>query len=156
LTQARRVVLFGAYASTGIIEYFAYLANFFTSDWRIAGRMGASLSTAIADLEKGDALVIITKPPFARRSILAAKMASELGVYVVVITDSYRCPALEFASTYFIIPTESPQFFSSYVATLMLIETLVGMLVARAGASARQRIEDVERDNRQLGEFWEG
>lgn len=156
LTNARRVVLFGGYASTGIVEYFAYLANFFTSDWRIAGRMGASLSTAIADLEKGDALVIITKPPFARRSIIAAKMAAELGVYVVVITDSYSCPALEFASTYFIIPSESPQFFSSYVATLMLIETLVGMLVARAGVAARQRIEEVERRNRMLGEFWEG
>lgn len=155
LASAGRVVLFGCYASTGIVEYFGYLANFFTSEWRIAGRMGASPSTEIADLKIGDVLVIITKPPFARHSILAAQMAVEMGAYVLVITDSYNCPALEFASNYFVIPSESPQFFSSYVATLMLIETLVGMLVAQAGSSARCRIEDIERRNRVLGAFWE-
>ncbi|MCT4656630.1 MAG: MurR/RpiR family transcriptional regulator [Cohaesibacter sp.] len=155
LASARRVVLFGAYGSTGIVEYFAYLANFFASNWKVAGRMGASLSTSIVDSGKEDAFIILTKPPFARRSIMAARLASEAGSYVVVITDSYHCPALKYASAHFIVPTDSPQFFSSYVTTLMLIETLVGMLVSRAGPKARRRIEDVEARNRMLGEFWE-
>ncbi|PLW77848.1 MurR/RpiR family transcriptional regulator [Cohaesibacter celericrescens] len=155
LNGARDVLLFGAFSSTGLVEYFAYLARYFANNWKVAGRMGASLSSAMVGLDETDAVIILTKGPYAKRSILAAKMASASGAYVIVITDKHSCPALEFSSAHFIVPTESPQFFSSYAATLVLIETLVGMLVVRAGEQARIRIEDVETRNRQYGEFWE-
>ncbi|SNY90755.1 transcriptional regulator, RpiR family [Cohaesibacter sp. ES.047] len=155
LTAAREVLLFGAFSSTGLIEYFAYLARYFTSNWKVAGRMGESISSAFVGLGKEDAVIILTKRPYARRAILAAEMASESGAYVIVITDRHSCPALEHASAHFIVSTESPQFFSSYAATLVLIETLVGMLVARTGTLARDRIENIETRNHRLGEFWD-
>ena len=117
--------------------------------------MGASLSADMAGLDERDAALILTKAPYAKRSVLAAEMAAETGAYVLVVTDSHSCPALEFASAHFIVPTESPQFFSSYVATLVLIETLVGMLVVRAGVEARARIREVEARNHLHGEFWD-
>ncbi|TLP46859.1 MULTISPECIES: MurR/RpiR family transcriptional regulator [Cohaesibacter] len=155
LDAAREVHLFGAFSSSGLIEYFAYLARYFAKNWRVAGRMGASLSSSLVGLSEEDALIIITKSPYARRSILAAQMAHEAGAYVFVITDKHSCPALEFSSSYFIVPTDSPQFFSSYAATLVLIETIVGMLVHRAGKEARARIEEVETRNHLNGEFWD-
>ncbi|WP_319532454.1 MurR/RpiR family transcriptional regulator [uncultured Cohaesibacter sp.] len=155
LNSAREVHLLGAFSSTGLIEYFGYLARYFAKNWKVAGRMGASISSAFAGLGKEDAVIILTKKPYARRSVIAAEMAAESGAYVVVITDRHSCPALEHASAHFIVATESPQFFSSYVATLVLIETLVGMLVARAGVAARDRIESIETRNHRLGEFWD-
>ncbi|MHC0054407.1 MurR/RpiR family transcriptional regulator [Actibacterium sp. D379-3] len=154
LDKARNVVLFGALGSTGIVEYMAYIGNYFAANWSIAGRMGASLATAMADLSAEDALIVVTKPPFARRSVLAAEMAAERGAYVVVITDTHVCPALRHASAGFILPSDSPQFFSSYAATLVLMETIIGMLVARAGPDAQARIEEVEARNHRLDEFW--
>ncbi len=155
LNAARQVHLFGAFSSAGLIDYFAYLARYFAKNWRVAGRRGASLSSSLVDLTDEDALIIITKSPYAKQSILAAKMAHEAGAYVFVITDKHSCPALDFASSYFIVPTESPQFFSSYAATLVLIETIVGMLVHRAGKQARARIKEVETLNHLHGEFWD-
>ena len=155
LNAAQEVHLFGAFSSSGLVEYFAYLARYFAKNWRVVGRMGASLSSSLVDLSEDDALIIITKSPYAKRAIVAAKMAHEAGAYVLVITDKHSCPALEFASSYFIVPTDSPQFFSSYAATLVLIETIVGMLVLRAGADARARIEEVETRNHLHGEFWD-
>ena len=155
LSEARRVVLFGAFSSAGLVEYFGYVARYFVTNWTIAGRMGASLSATMVGLGSEDAVVILTKAPYARRSVVAAEMAAATGAYVIVITDRHSCPALEFASAHFIVPSESPQFFSSYVATLVLIETMVGMLVARAGGAARDRIEEVETRNRDFGEFWD-
>jgi DNA-binding MurR/RpiR family transcriptional regulator len=154
LHAARNVVLYGAFGSTGIVEYMAYMGSYFAPNWSIAGRMGASLSTAMADLGAEDALIVVTKPPFARRSIIAAEMAAERGAYVIVITDSHTCPALKHASAGFILPSDSPQFFSSYAATLVLLETIIGMLVARAGPRAKARIEEVEERNHRLEEFW--
>ncbi|MCV2882699.1 MurR/RpiR family transcriptional regulator [Actibacterium sp. XHP0104] len=154
LHAARNVVLFGALGSTGIAEYMAYMGNYFATNWILAGRMGASLSSTMADLGPQDAMIVITKPPFAKRAILAAEMAAAKGVYLVVITDTHACPALKHASAGFILPSDSPQFFSSYAATLVLLETIVGMLVARSGPEAKARIEDVVARSTQLEEFW--
>ncbi|TCP41347.1 MurR/RpiR family transcriptional regulator [Rhodovulum marinum] len=154
LHRAENVVLYGALGSTGIVEYMAYMGNYFASNWRLAGRMGASLATAMADLTQADALIVLTKPPFARRAVRAAEMGRERGAYVVVMTDTHSCPALKWADSGFILPSDSPQFFSSYAASLVLAETIIGMLAARAGPAAKARIEEVEARNHRLEEFW--
>lgn len=156
LHGARNVLVFGALGSTGVVEYLAYMAHFCTGNWIIAGRMGASLGAGLADLDKRDALLIVTKPPFSTRAIAAAEMAAAQGAYVVVITDSRACPALRNASAEFVVPSDSPHFYSSYVATLVLVEAMIGMLVGRAGPAARARIARVEESSRRLGETWDG
>ncbi len=156
LHKARNVRLLGALGSTGAVEYLAYMANFCTTNWSMVSRMGASLGAGLTGLGAEDALIVVTKPPFSTRSIAAADMAARQGAFVVVITDSHTCPALQHASAGFVVPTESPHFYSSYVATVVLIETLIGMIVSRAGPAARQRIAQVEDGNRRLGEVWAG
>ncbi len=154
LHLARNVMLIGSFGTTGIIEYMAYMGNYFASNWFIAGRMGASLSTSLTHMNERDVIVVLTTAPFAKRSILAAEIARERGAQVIVITDSYSCPALNYASVGLVHGTDSPLFFSSYAATVVIVETIIGMLVQRAGPSAKSRIEQVEDRNRRLGEFW--
>jgi DNA-binding MurR/RpiR family transcriptional regulator len=156
LHEARHVLLVGALGSTGIVEYLSYMANFCSGTWSMAGRMGASLGSALTGMDGRDAMVIVTKPPYAARSIEAAHMGAAQGAFVVVITDSPACPALPSASAGFVVPTDSPHFYSSYVATMVLVEIMVGMLVGRAGAVARSRIAQVEQSSRRLGEVWDG
>ena len=156
LGQARRVVLFGAYGSTGIVEYLAYLAHYCMTNWVLAGRMGASLGAAMVDMGPKDALLIVTKSPYARRAIAAAQMAQDQGARTIIITDNHTCPALKFADFPFIVPSESPQFFSSYTATLALLESLMAVLVSRDPQATSHRIREVEQRNGGLGEFWSG
>ncbi len=154
LAQAGQVLLFGTFSSTGIVEYMAYLAQYCRPNWSLAGRMGTSLGQAVTDLGAGDVLLIVTKTPYARRAVAAADLARENGAKVVVITDSHTCPALKFAAFSFIVPSDSPQFFSSYAATIALIETMIAMLVAQDPDRASARIREVELQNQRLGEFW--
>ncbi|CTQ66955.1 MurR/RpiR family transcriptional regulator [Roseibium alexandrii] len=153
LSKARRTVVVGALASAGFADYFAYLANWFNDSWIVAGRNGASLGGALASLTKDDCIVIVSKHPYAHRSVRAAELAAENGAKVIVLTDSHAFPGLQFADHHFIQRTESPHFFSSYAATLVLIETITGMLVARAGSEAEARIQNVDRHNRLLDEL---
>lgn len=156
LHRARNVRLMGALGSTGVVEYLAYMANFCTGNWQMVSRTGAALGAGLTGLDARDALVVVTKPPFAARAIEAADLAASQGAFVVVITDTPLCPALRHASAGFVVPTDSPHFYSSYVATMVLVETMIGMLVGRAGRAARQRIAQVEESNRRLGEVWNG
>lgn len=155
ISAARKVLLLGALGSTGVVEYLSYMANFCADNWSMASRMGASLGSGIAGLGQDDVLIIVTKPPFSDRAIRAAKLACEQGVYVVLITDTLDCPALKHAAARFIVPTDSPHFYSSYVATVFLVECLIGMLVSRSGPAARARIAEVEGANRVLAEVWD-
>ncbi|WP_344846739.1 MurR/RpiR family transcriptional regulator [Celeribacter arenosi] len=152
LGEARRVVLKGVLGSTAVVEYTAYMANFAFDNWSMVSRMGASLGSGLTGLDARDALVIVSKPPFSRQAMKAAKFAADNGVYVVLITDSHSCPALKHADVHFIVPTDSPHFFSSYVATTFLMEVIVGLLVSRSGETARERIANVEEATRALTE----
>lgn len=155
IADARRVLLLGALGSTGVVEYLSYVANFYADNWSMASRMGASLGGGLTGLGAQDVLIVVTKPPFSDRAIRAARLAHEQGVYVVLITDTLRCPALRYAGAKFVIPTESPHFYSSYVVTMFLVESLIGVLVSRSGPAARKRIAEVEGANRVLAEVWD-
>ena len=130
----------------------AYMASFIRDNWTLAGRGGASLGSKLMTMDDRDALIIITKPPFAPRVINAAKIARAHGIYVVVISDTHTCEALRHASSGFIVPSNSPHFFSSYTATVFLVETIIGKLAAQTDASAAERIAMIEQLNRRLQE----
>ena len=155
LHESRPVLLVGSQGSSGIVDYFSYLAHWFSPNWYVAGRNGTALAATLARLGPGDAMLAVSKAPYARRTVSALRAAKAKDVTTLVITDSHASPTLEFADHPFIVPTESPQFFSSYAATLVLIETIVTMLLARAGPEAEDLIRDAENQVRDLGETWD-
>ncbi|MEM1235760.1 MAG: MurR/RpiR family transcriptional regulator [Pseudomonadota bacterium] len=156
MRKAENVVLLGALASAGIVEYMAYLAQFFAPNWSLAGGRGDSLGSQAAKLKKGDVVFILTMRPYAQRAVATAKLARDIGADVILVTDALECPALAHTTLGFVVPTDSPQFFSSYAVTLVLIETLIAMIVAESEADATAAINQVEAKNRELGEYWAG
>ncbi|MDO6724345.1 MurR/RpiR family transcriptional regulator [Celeribacter halophilus] len=152
LHEARRVLIVGALGSTGIAEYAGYMANFLGEKWRLAGRMGSSYGSALSEMDKQDAVIVITMSPSARVAVNAAEIARHQGVHVAVITDSYASPALRHANSSFIITGESPNFFNTYTTTVFFLEILMAMLAQKAGPDVVERISEIERHNRALGE----
>ncbi len=155
LVDANRVFIAGSLASVGFAQYFGYLANLAFTNWQVIGQNGVAASTALTGLTPDDALLVIMKNPYARRSVDATQIAHEAGAFVTVITDSVLCPAVRHATHAFMVPTESPQFFSSYAATLVLLESLMGMVIRRAGKESGRRLKAVEANNHRLGEYWQ-
>lgn len=153
LATAEKVTIIGSLSSAGFADYFAYLTSWFDGRWCVAGRNGVTLASAIARIRKNDAIIVISKAPYAKRAVLATKMAAERGATVILLTDSHAFPAVKHAKHVFIQKIESPQFFSSYAATLVLIETITGMLLSRAGNQAIDEIQNVVEQNRQLDEI---
>ena len=72
----------------------------------------------------------------------------------LVITDSRTSPALQYSDFGFVTSTDSPQFFPSYAATLVIMEAIISMLLARAGPEAEDMIRAAEIQIDSLGENW--
>lgn len=156
LATADRVLLVGLLSSTPFIDYAAYMASMAFLNWQVLGRSGVSMPAALFDTSRRDAVLVLTKSPYARRSIEAARIAKEAGARVIAITDGVASPVLPLARLSFIVSTESPNFFPSHAATLVLFEALIGMVVRRSGKSAQVRIAAIEDVNRSHGEYWQG
>ncbi len=154
LHDARTVLLVGAMGSAGVMDYFGYMAHWFKANWKVVGRNGTELSPSISRLVPGEVVFALSKAPYARRTIAALQVAKEAGATTIVITDSPMSPALQFADYGFVTATDSPQFFSSYVATMVLMEAIVSMLLARAGPEAEEMIRAAEIQIDRLGENW--
>lgn len=154
LHAARTVLLVGSLGSAGFVDYFGYLAQWFRHGWLVASPGGTTLAGALARMDHRDAIFVLSKAPYASRSIRVLRAARGKGITTVVITDSHASPALEFADHAFVVPTESPQFFSSYTATLVLIETLISLLLARSGPEAEEMIREAENQIHRLDETW--
>lgn len=152
LFEARKTVLIGGLGSTGAVEYAGYMASFLGDTWRVAGRGGMSYAADLAELSEQDAVLVLTKVPSASASVRAAKLASDCGAYIVVVTDSHTCPALKHASNSFLLPCDGPGFFTSYVTTIFFLEALLAALVRIAGPEALDRMANVERIGRALNE----
>ncbi len=154
LANARSVFLVGAMSSSGFISYLSYMGNMAFTNWRSLGETVSPAGNSLADANKNDVLLVITKFPYTRSSVEATRLARQKNMMVIVITDATDSPVIPFANHTFIIPTESPQFFSSHVATLVLIESLMGMTIARGGQAASKRIAAVEQANQALDCYW--
>ncbi|WP_425093382.1 MurR/RpiR family transcriptional regulator [Tropicimonas sp. S265A] len=150
LHAADRVVLIGELGSAGIMDHFSYQAQYFARHWVRAGRGGASIAASFAQMRAGDAVIGLTMAPYADQTLGALRVARDNGFATVVLTDSPTSPAMAFADHPFALPTETANFFSSYVATLVLIETIMSLLVARVGPEAEARIRATEDQTKKL------
>lgn len=156
LAQAPRVGVAGALASSGFAHYMSYIGGWCRPNWFALGNEMLGSGFILRDLEKEDVVFMITKTPNSQRSMSALKFAHENGNKIILITDTHKCPAIAYAHHFIVVPTDSPQFFSSYVATTVLLETIIGMLVTKMGDVAHTRIASIEDTNRQIGEYWSG
>ncbi len=154
LAGARKVLLVGMMSSRPFVEYAEYMASMAFENWSVYSQESGPLAAAPAGMDDTDVALVVSTAPYAGRSIRAAQQASRRGAFVIAITDGVMSPLASASSVALVVNTESPQFFSSHVATLVLIESLVGMAVARGGKASRDRIAAVEQGCREMGEYW--
>lgn len=153
LLNARKVHLIGALGSAGLLDHFAYMASWFSKNWTVTGKNGNSLAAALANLTEEDVVLVLSMRPFAKRSIMSAQFAMEKKAKIVVVTDSYKFPGLQYADSHFIVRSESSNFFSSYTAVIALFETIIGTMVELGGKEADIAISQVEETNKKLEQF---
>ncbi|GBE44147.1 DNA-binding transcriptional regulator HexR [bacterium BMS3Bbin10] len=154
LANARKVVLLGATSGLAMVSYFRCMASMAFDNWRVAGADGAFWATEIAKLGPEDAVFFVSLRPYADQPVRAAQIAAETGAQIIAVTDSLKSPHARVATHCFIVETQSPQFFPSHVAPLVLIEGLMGMVVRRAGKQAAARIQSSESTGHVLQEYW--
>lgn len=140
IVAARNTYVLGVGINHTLARSFAYLADMALENVEAIPRDG---SLAIDDIGRAgcdDVLVAMTFKPYRTDVVDAVTCAKEQGVTIIGISDSPASPLVAGNEHGFVVQTDSPQFFTSTVATGALLETLMAFVVADASPDVIKNI----------------
>ena len=95
----------------------------------------------------------MTFEPYRSEVVDAVRIARDQGVTIIAISDSRASPIALSADHVFVVPTETPQFFTSAVAAAALLEALMAFVIAEAGEDIIANIERFHQRRHRLGVY---
>ncbi len=105
---------------------------------------GGSLEMQTRSMNAGDALLVVSFAPYSREVLQVVEAGKRAGCKVIAVTDSDASPLSLQADATLLFSTQSPSFFPSITSGMALTESLLELLVSRAGQPVIDRIESAE------------
>lgn len=151
ILAADKRFMLGVGINHALAESFCYLADMASVAITPVPRFGSLAIDDIAHAGKGDVLIAVTFKPYRREVTTAVSQARKQGMTVIGISDSPASPIVTGADHSFVVETDTPQFYTSTIATMALLETLMAFVVAGSKDHTVQRIRDFHERRHQLG-----
>ena len=130
---------------------FAYLASMAVDTVSAIPQDGALPVDALARAKAGDVLLAMTFKPYRRDVVEAVEVAREQGLSIIALSDSPASPILRGAKHGFLVPVDTPQFFTSTVALSAFLEALMAFVIAEAGENVVASIDRFHQRRQELG-----
>lgn len=155
IIASRKTYVLGVGVSYALAHNFTYLARMALDDVVAIPQDGSLPIDDIAKAGPKDVLLAMTFAPYRMEVVGAVHIAKEQGVKIIGLSDSRTSPVLLAADHAFIIPTDTPQFFTSTVGTAAFLETLMAFVIAAAGPHVVPNIDKFHKRRQDLGAYWD-
>ncbi len=125
ISKAKIVYTIGYNLSSFLAEITCYLLQRIGAKAISANIGGRSLVDQLINIEKSDAVIAFSLPPYSQETISAAKYAKEHGAKVISFTNSLTAPIVSTSDIVLQVETKSRIFSNSFTAIIVLIYSLV-------------------------------
>ena len=153
LQRARHVHIGGFRASHAPAHTLHYLYRLFRNSVSLLRGDAGLLEMELRALEPSDAIVIIGFAPYSQEGMRVAQAAQERGCRIIAICDSKVAPVARHAEVTLLFSTETPGFFPSSAAAMVLVELLASQLLGRAGRQAVEALGQAEEQLHRSGAY---
>ena len=150
LSDSRRIFVCGLRSLYPLAFYFHYACRMFMDKTILLTGQGGTFADDLRRVSSEDALFVFSYAPYARDTMKAVRFARECKAKVIAVTDSPLSPAAQFSTVALVVSNASPSFFPSLVPAVSVLQTLVALLIAQAGAGS---LADLANSERQLKSF---
>ncbi|MDC0948172.1 MurR/RpiR family transcriptional regulator [Gammaproteobacteria bacterium] len=151
IIAARSIWVLGLGVANPVARNFAYLASMAVDNVVALPRDGSLPIDSLINAADPDLLIAMTFKPFRQEVVETVRIAAQEKVQIIGISDSLACPIFSDARLSFVVPAQTPQFFTSTIAIAAFFETLLSLVIAAAGDKALQHIEQYHRRRHELG-----
>ena len=153
LEKSKNVHVMGMRACFPVAFSFVYVYRLFRQSVHLVEGMGGVREMQQRAISKGDVLVAVSFAPYSQETVHAVELARARGCRVLALTDSLASPLSLAADESLLFAVNSPSFFPSVTAAQALSESLLEVLVSRAGQEAVNRIEQAEGELHDSGVY---
>lgn len=136
LATARRVRIHGVRQYHAFASFLTYGLGMLRSDVALLDAPQLGAAEALAQLEKGDMVVVASCAPYTRSIADIAKTAAACGLEVVAVTDTRASPLVAPSRHAFFIPHASSFFSNSMGAYIVFAEGLLNLVARTMGEDA--------------------
>lgn len=145
LARARRIRVHAVRQMHSVASLLAYGLGLIRADVGLLDGPGQGVAPPLAQLDRGDVLVVISAAPYSRQVVEVARVAAAAGIPVMAITDSRASPLAAHASEAFFVPHDSSFISNSMAAYVVFCEGLVNLVARKLGTRALQALARQER-----------
>ena len=155
IIDARATFVLGMGIANPLARNFSYLASMAVDTVQAIPQDGALPSDSLARAVAGDVLLAMTFKPYRRDVVEAVELARGQGLTILALSDSPASPILRHAQHGFLVPVDTPQFFTSTVALSAFLEALMAFVIAEAGEDVVASIDRFHQRRHELGLYLE-
>jgi DNA-binding MurR/RpiR family transcriptional regulator len=140
-TDRHQVLVSGGWTSHLLAAMFGSLIRPFRARVLHVPSLAAERAAALADLARGDVVVLFDFRRYERDTFEFARLAHERGGRLVLLTDPWLSPIADLADAVLPAQVEGPSPFESLTPTVALVETLVTGVAHRLGEAGTARVD---------------
>ena len=155
IVDARMAFILGVGVFNPLAHNFAYLASMAFDKIEAVPSVGGAPIDGIAKAMAGDVLLAMSVDPYRTEVVDTVRSGRELGMTVIAVTDSHSSPLAPLADHLFVVPTETPQFFTSTLSVAALLESLMAFVIADADDRVVASIERFHERRKNLGAYYD-
>lgn len=151
LDTAKKIIITSARSGLATGQFLAQNLSRIRDD---VAFMQADLSDWLDDalsLGEQDVLIAISFARYAKRIADFASIAKQKGASVIVLTDSYTAPIVDFGDVVLVCPTDSLSFYHSPIAGMIVAEYLISALAKIHEQRTSDRLDEVAMILKQIG-----
>lgn len=145
ILAARVKYIVGLRASAATAQLLGHYLGQIQPSIRVETEGGPVLFEHLVSISKGDALLAISYPRYTRWTVESIRFARERGAATIAITDSQLSPAAQGADIALIARSDSITFGNSYVAPMLVVDALVGVIVSLNPEESVGRLDAIEQ-----------
>jgi DNA-binding MurR/RpiR family transcriptional regulator len=141
----RRVMVLGGRVSGPLARYLSGQLHLLRPGIGLVDSERSAPAQQLIDMRKTDVLVVFDYRRYQTDTIDSARVAAARGCDVILFTDQWLSPASAFARQVLVTSVETVGPFDSLVGAMAVVEALVAAVLARLGARAEARMQNLER-----------
>ncbi|MDJ0709434.1 MAG: MurR/RpiR family transcriptional regulator [Woeseiaceae bacterium] len=154
LHSSRRVYVLGLRGAYAPAFLFHYAYQLFQENSLLIDTHAGIFADQLRGIDKRDALLVISFPPYTQLTIDAVDYAAEAGARIIAVTDSIVSPAAHAARHTIITKNKSASFYHSFTGALAVTQALITLLVAKKGGDAVKIAREAEKQLSKVSAYW--
>lgn len=124
-------------------QYFSQNINRIKGNCRLIVADVSDWVDEIVSMNEGDLLVTISFPRYAKRINDFVKIAKEKGVSVLIITDTYSSPLIDYGEVVLPCNSDSLAFHNSPITALVVVDYIINALAIKESYRESNRLDEV-------------